>query len=200
MDRDRSIMANFRYGPATVTNAPGSTNVVINTNAWGPGSFCQAVRNLVASGGRTITFSNTTGSISLPLGLPPITAESRILGPGPKNLAFNQGVAGDAPAASRYSSSGGAGSGGGIHIDVGTVFAANCTFSNNETRGGNSGGAAVCFGRQGADAPVWAGHCISSLEPCCYRTAPWLEIAGGVEATADFMEPTTVADWGEACL
>ncbi|HXT39125.1 MAG TPA: hypothetical protein VN887_03790, partial [Candidatus Angelobacter sp.] len=89
MDEDKSIVANFQYSPATVTNAPGATNFVTNTNSWGPGSFRQAVRNLVASDGGSVLFSNVIGTIALPLGLPHLTADARIEGPGPENVTLN---------------------------------------------------------------------------------------------------------------
>ena len=88
MNGDKSIIANFRYSPATVASVPGSTNFVVNTNSWGQGSFRQAVRNLTASGGGAIIFSNVTGTIAFPLGLPPFTENAWIYGPGPEDLVL----------------------------------------------------------------------------------------------------------------
>ena len=94
IDRDKSIIGTFQYAPSTVINPPWATNYVNNTNGWGLGSFRQAIRNVNASGGGTIRFSNMTGSIALPLGLPPIQANVRIFGPGQSNLSlkFPSGV------------------------------------------------------------------------------------------------------------
>jgi len=46
-------------------------------------------RNVNASGGGTIRFSNVNGTISLALGLPQFQANVRIYGPGPSNLFLN---------------------------------------------------------------------------------------------------------------
>ena len=86
MDSDKAITASFSYSPVTQTNLPGSTNYVFNTNAWGTGSFRQAIRDLNASGGGKIRFSNVTGTISTVSGLPPLLANFRIVGPGSSNL------------------------------------------------------------------------------------------------------------------
>jgi hypothetical protein len=86
MDRDQSILADFQYAPATVTNLPGTANYVINTNSWGLGSLRQAIRDINASGGGTIRFSNVIGIISLTMGLPSLGVDVRIEGPGPSNL------------------------------------------------------------------------------------------------------------------
>ena len=86
MDKDQSIRADFRYAPATVTNLSGGTNYVLNKNSWGLGSLRQAVRNINASGGGTIRFSNVIGVISLAMGLPSLSSDVRIVGPGPSNL------------------------------------------------------------------------------------------------------------------
>lgn len=105
MDRDKKITAIFQYSPATVVHPPDSSIVVVNTNSWGLGSFRQAIRDLVASGGGTISFSNVTGAIALPLGLPTFTSNARIIGPGRDNLSlrppygvaafqFNSGITG----------------------------------------------------------------------------------------------------------
>jgi hypothetical protein len=90
MNRDKSVSATFRYAPYTRTNASGSTNLVTNTNGWGPGSFRQAVRDLVASGGGSIHFSNLAGTISLPLGLPPINGNAIIRGPVPDRVMVSR--------------------------------------------------------------------------------------------------------------
>lgn len=88
MDRDKSIGASYVYAPATVTNAPGRTNYVSNTDAWGPGSFRQALRDLNASGGGVIRFSSVTGTINLLSGLPPVQANVQIDGPDSSNLVL----------------------------------------------------------------------------------------------------------------
>jgi hypothetical protein len=90
LDRHKSITAAFRYAPHTVIHPPGFTNIVVNTNPWGPGSLRQAVRNLNASGGGMILFSNVSGTIMLSTGLPPITANTVIRGPGADRLTVGR--------------------------------------------------------------------------------------------------------------
>ena len=89
MDRDKSIVANVHYAPYTVTNRPGTTNYVVNTNGLGPGSLRQALRDLNASGGGVIRFSNVSGTITLPLGLPPLLANLQIYGSGSSNVVLS---------------------------------------------------------------------------------------------------------------
>ena len=96
MDTDKAIAATFQYAPTTVTNASGTTNYVLNTNGWGPSSFRQAIRDLNASGGGTIRFSNVAGVITLPLGLPPLEAPFKISGPGSSKLLLSIPNGGDA--------------------------------------------------------------------------------------------------------
>ena len=89
MDGDKSVVAIFQYTPTTVTNPPGATSYVLNTNGWGPNSFRQSIRDINASGGGAICVSNLTGQISLPLGLPALQVPFSISGPGSSNLLLS---------------------------------------------------------------------------------------------------------------
>ena len=86
MDTDKSITATFQFAPATVTNPPGAATYVLNTNGWGPSSLRQAIRDVNASGGGSILFSNVGGIISLPIGLPALEVPFAFRGPGSSKL------------------------------------------------------------------------------------------------------------------
>lgn len=88
LDRDKRIVAHLNYALATVIRPPGATNYVVNNNAWGPGSFRQAIRDANASGGGTIRFSNVTGTITASIGLPTLALPIHIIGPPPPNLTL----------------------------------------------------------------------------------------------------------------
>src|SRR5438093_9817982 len=68
----------------------GATDFFVTTvDDSGPGSLRQAILDANAVGGGTITFSNTTGTITLSSPLPQITANSAIEGPGTNVLTVS---------------------------------------------------------------------------------------------------------------
>jgi len=70
-------------------SASRAANFVVVTNSdSGPGSLRQAILGANASGGGTITFSNVTGAIDLLSGLPVLTANITISGPGASELTL----------------------------------------------------------------------------------------------------------------
>lgn len=62
--------------------------IVFNNSDSGPGSLRQAILDANAGGGGTITFSNVRGVIDLVSGLPVLTANITISGPGASELAL----------------------------------------------------------------------------------------------------------------
>jgi len=66
-----------------------ATNYVVNTNDFGVGSLRQAILDGNSAGGATILFSNVSGTITLGLPLPSVTANQAIRGPGTNLLTIS---------------------------------------------------------------------------------------------------------------
>ena len=73
---------------ALPTTCNAADYVVVTNSDSGPGSLRQAILDANANGGGTITFSNLTGTISLQSGLPALTTNITISGPGSSQLTL----------------------------------------------------------------------------------------------------------------
>jgi len=137
-----------------------SAFTVSNTNDSGAGSLRQAIIDAEANpGANIIDATGVSDTIKLLTGLPAITQDLRITGPGKSVLAISgknlvrpffvtggtvefsdfSVVNGYAKGNDGYNRGAGAGMGGAIYIDAGTVTISNVDFINNRTSGGNTG-------------------------------------------------------------
>lgn len=71
-----------------LTTSPAADYIVVTNSDSGPGSLRQAILDANAGGGGTITFSNVGGAIDLISGLPVLTANISIFGPGVSGLVL----------------------------------------------------------------------------------------------------------------
>ena len=128
---------------------PAATITVSNTNDTGPGSLRQAILDANAGGGGDIIFSNVNGVITLASGLPEITGNTAINGPGTNQLtvsggyvfrifAFNSGttnsLSGLTIANGWVTNAHGAGI-----SNAGKLTLTDCVLRNNEALGGYGG-------------------------------------------------------------
>jgi hypothetical protein len=139
---------------ATV-NVPASGTTVTNTNDAGPGSLRQAILNVEAGVGNTITFApGVSGTVTLASALPALTSNVQIAGPGASVLsidgsgtfeAFHVGPGVTASISGLAITDSGGGPllflDGGIFNDGGVLTINNCLFTANPGSGVyNNGG------------------------------------------------------------
>ncbi|NUQ83034.1 MAG: hypothetical protein HUU10_15635, partial [Bacteroidetes bacterium] len=137
-----------------------TTYTVTNTNDSGAGSLRQAILAAEASAGADIiNATGISGTITLVTGLPVISQDLTINGPGSVSLSISGNdlvrpffitggsvslsgfsiVNGYAKGNDGYNRGAGAGMGGAIYLDAGTLSATDVDFTNNRASGGNTG-------------------------------------------------------------